>query len=365
MSEFARTAQEVDACTVGLEELLRAASVAYTPSMVAQLADLQAQFEDTIRPKLHKLVAKATEPDESKRLYNAAMVQKVLSLAEKAEAILPRMATVSELIHQKRMEQDRLTLLSIADKTTALHPKFPHLSRDKVQSVLQQHSGDVATAASELFAIPTIPVCLTEELQGWASIGSGATYFSPIVVHIDEGRPLEWAATLAGPKYCPYYEGQFQITLQFPPNYPRTAPVVQFVTTILHPYVTREGRLVLPELTNWSPEAPPPVAWLLVRIRRALARFLEPLPIANRLLPESYHLCREDYVSFEARARQEVRKSASPDLWRVKMQKLRTIRTFLLALNRRRPLPADVLEVVFQFAFGVPRSTHVPTPIAL
>jgi ubiquitin-protein ligase len=323
------------------------------------------QFEDTIRPKLHKLVAKATEPDESKRLYNAAMVQKVLSLAEKAEAILPRMATVSELIHQKRMEQDRLTLLSIADKTTALHPKFPHLSRDKVQSVLQQHSGDVATAASELFAIPTIPVCLTEELQGWASIGSGATYFSPIVVHIDEGRPLEWAATLAGPKYCPYYEGQFQITLQFPPNYPRTAPVVQFVTTILHPYVTREGRLVLPELTNWSPEAPPPVAWLLVRIRRALARFLEPLPIANRLLPESYHLCREDYVSFEARARQEVRKSASPDLWRVKMQELRTIRTFLLALNRRRPLPADVLEVVFQFAFGVPRSTHVPTPIAL
>lgn len=43
MSEFARTAQEVDACTVGLEELLRAASVAYTPSMVAQLADLQAR----------------------------------------------------------------------------------------------------------------------------------------------------------------------------------------------------------------------------------------------------------------------------------------------------------------------------------
>lgn len=67
------------------------------------------QFEDTIRPKLHKLVAKATEPDESKRLYNAAMVQKVLSLAEKANQVgkaAPRSCAI-QFILQAKLRQRR------------------------------------------------------------------------------------------------------------------------------------------------------------------------------------------------------------------------------------------------------------------
>ena len=52
-----------------------------------------------------------------------------------------------------------------------------------------------------------------------------------------------------------YYEGHvYAISLQFPPNYPYTAPTVRFETTCYHPNVDLHGNICLDILKEkWSP----------------------------------------------------------------------------------------------------------------
>ncbi|KAL0957929.1 hypothetical protein HGRIS_000110 [Hohenbuehelia grisea] len=52
---------------------------------------------------------------------------------------------------------------------------------------------------------------------------------------------------------CPYKGGCFLLTCEFPPGYPRDPPEIRFVTFILHPNVSKQGKVCVAELGRlWS-----------------------------------------------------------------------------------------------------------------
>lgn len=68
-----------------------------------------------------------------------------------------------------------------------------------------------------------------------------------------DGNLLVWRATIEGPSDT-YYDGmKFRISLEFPEDYPYTAPVVKFVSPMWHPNVDMAGNICLDILKErWS-----------------------------------------------------------------------------------------------------------------
>jgi len=54
-----------------------------------------------------------------------------------------------------------------------------------------------------------------------------------------------WSATLTGPTATPYASLTFNLSLNFPSNYPLAPPEVLFKTPIYHPNVDMAGRICL------------------------------------------------------------------------------------------------------------------------
>ena len=57
----------------------------------------------------------------------------------------------------------------------------------------------------------------------------------------DETDFLRWKIFITGPKGTPYEGGVFQLSCQFPENYPFKTPDLKFDTKIYHPYVSSYG----------------------------------------------------------------------------------------------------------------------------
>jgi ubiquitin-protein ligase len=52
---------------------------------------------------------------------------------------------------------------------------------------------------------------------------------------------------------CPYKNGTFLLTCDFPESYPQNPPEIRFVTFILHPNVSKQGKVCVAELGRlWS-----------------------------------------------------------------------------------------------------------------
>ncbi|KAL7276426.1 Ubiquitin-conjugating enzyme E2 11 [Rhizina undulata] len=68
-----------------------------------------------------------------------------------------------------------------------------------------------------------------------------------------DGNLLNWTGTIKGPEGT-YYEGlTFKLSMEFPANYPMTAPTVLFMTPMFHPNVDMAGRICLDILKDkWS-----------------------------------------------------------------------------------------------------------------
>lgn len=68
-----------------------------------------------------------------------------------------------------------------------------------------------------------------------------------------DGNLLVWKATIEGPSDT-YYDGmKFKISLEFPEDYPYTAPVVKFVSPMWHPNIDMAGNICLDILKErWS-----------------------------------------------------------------------------------------------------------------
>jgi hypothetical protein len=81
MSEFSRAQQEADITTASLADIEKTATMVFTKDTEDHLQRLALSFESNLRPKVTKFLAKATEPDETKRLYSETMVMKVLGQA--------------------------------------------------------------------------------------------------------------------------------------------------------------------------------------------------------------------------------------------------------------------------------------------
>ena len=77
---------------------------------------------------------------------------------------------------------------------------------------------------------------------------------SGINFEMDETNVHKWDGSIIGPTGSPYEGGIFEISIQFPENYPIDPPSLYFRTQIYHPCVDNEGKFCLPILTNeWNP----------------------------------------------------------------------------------------------------------------
>ena len=65
---------------------------------------------------------------------------------------------------------------------------------------------------------------------------------------------FEWKASIMGPHDSPYQNGVFNLTINFPKNYPFKPPLVIFSTKVYHPNINSNGNICLDILKDqWSP----------------------------------------------------------------------------------------------------------------
>ena len=74
----------------------------------------------------------------------------------------------------------------------------------------------------------------------------------------DENNKFIMIATYVGPKNTPYYGGFFRLKINFPENYPNSAPEIYFITPIWHPNITfstnEKGKVCISQLNEWKKE---------------------------------------------------------------------------------------------------------------
>ena len=70
----------------------------------------------------------------------------------------------------------------------------------------------------------------------------------------DESDMFTWDGVIFGPSDSPYAGGVFNVTIQFPIDYPFKPPRIVFSTKIYHPNINADGFICLDILKqNWSP----------------------------------------------------------------------------------------------------------------
>ena len=66
---------------------------------------------------------------------------------------------------------------------------------------------------------------------------------------------FKWVATIPGPEDSPYEGGIFNLSVEFPKDFPFKPPKVEFTTKVYHPNVKSTGTICLDILKDaWSPD---------------------------------------------------------------------------------------------------------------
>lgn len=123
-----------------------------------------------------------------------------------------------------------------------------------------------------------------------------------------EGRRYIFvAAFVEGPSESPYEGGLFELSLQFPNDYPFKPPKVHFVTKIYHCNINASGAICLDILKEqWSP------ALNVAKILLSISSLLHACNPNDPLVPEIADLYRKDRDEHDRIARESTKQHAIP-----------------------------------------------------
>lgn len=111
-----------------------------------------------------------------------------------------------------------------------------------------------------------------------------------------------WIGAFSGPPNTPYRDGTFNVSIELPEDYPRSAPRLAFTTPIFHPNVSARGEIQLADLerTEWSPVVT--IRTILISLQAMMS---DPNTFKDYVLnEEAARLHSEDLEGFEETARQ-------------------------------------------------------------
>ena len=122
----------------------------------------------------------------------------------------------------------------------------------------------------------------------------------------DDSDMFKWDASLTGPENSPFEGGTFNLSIEFPKDYPFKPPKVEFTTKVYHPNVKSTGTICLDILKDaWSPDIS--VSQILMAIQNLL---INP-NIDHPLEPEIAKQYTENKAAYEETAKEWTEKYAS------------------------------------------------------
>jgi len=114
-----------------------------------------------------------------------------------------------------------------------------------------------------------------------------------------ENDLTNWKGWIEGPDDSPYSHQRFDLSINFPSDYPFKPPKIRFLTPIYHPNIGANGEICLDLLhSQWSPALS--VHSLLISLCSLLT---DPNP-EHGLNKETLHLFRTDRSKYEQTAKQ-------------------------------------------------------------
>jgi ubiquitin-conjugating enzyme E2 D/E len=117
----------------------------------------------------------------------------------------------------------------------------------------------------------------------------------------------EWEAHIAGPSDTPYAGGIFELRINLPAEYPFSAPVVKFITPIMHANVSSSGNICLDTLNSkWTP------ALTIAKVLLSIQLLMSCPNSSSALNVEAAQLYRRSHAEFARRAREHTLKHAIP-----------------------------------------------------
>ena len=122
---------------------------------------------------------------------------------------------------------------------------------------------------------------------------------------VDDSDMFKWEACITGPEESPYEGGNFQLSIEFPKDFPFKPPKVEFTTKVYHPNVKSTGTICLDILKDaWSPDIT--VSKILLAIQNLL---INP-NIDHPLEPEIAELYKKDKAAYDKKAKEWTEKYA-------------------------------------------------------
>ena len=122
---------------------------------------------------------------------------------------------------------------------------------------------------------------------------------------VDDSDMFKWEASLTGPEESPYEGGTFNLSIEFPKDFPFKPPKVEFTTKVYHPNVKSTGTICLDILKDaWSPDIS--VSKILLAIQNLL---INP-NIDHPLEPEIANLYKSDKAAYDNNAKEWTEKYA-------------------------------------------------------
>eukprot|EP01130_Rhizamoeba_saxonica_P017014 TRINITY_DN8038_c0_g1_i2.p1 TRINITY_DN8038_c0_g1~~TRINITY_DN8038_c0_g1_i2.p1 ORF type:complete len:156 (-),score=21.32 TRINITY_DN8038_c0_g1_i2:57-500(-) len=116
---------------------------------------------------------------------------------------------------------------------------------------------------------------------------------------------FHWSATIMGPEDSPYSGGVFFLDINFPEDYPYSAPKIRFTTKVYHPNINASGNICLDILkSQWSP------VLTISRILLSISSLLTDPNPDDPLVPDIAHQFKTNQSAYEEKARDWTRKYA-------------------------------------------------------